>query len=620
MKSPIVLLRSLLEDFQRLEPDVKGLERDIITLEKRYKHEGYGFLSVALSTLGSALQQGLSSGRFSCPSGFVRIRGGTIPRIFSGMFSEVFEPLSGQVKHDFNPGTLKNLYQVLFMFKKVQLSDMSNDKLDVKACTEFFSNDDYAKGVVMPDRETYRLSVVARFILPKLRLNNYEEISCKHGPGAVGERLKANQKWNAVADSIFKNGFNTEDLAYDTFATSFDSLLSSELNGLSRHAKPLQSFDYSASRSSARLISVEKNSTSRRTITVEPVLNQFIQQGLNTTLRDNILKCSILSQCLALSDQSYNQKLALEGSLTGKWATIDLKAASDLLSLNLVKVVFGSHPEFLRHAIDCRTTHVTWTKAPVEVSKFAGMGNALTFPVQSIVFAVIAITSILDLQQKPATKKNIMRAARRIRVYGDDIIVESEFAHQVVKWLLLFGLKVNQKKSFLVGNFKESCGVDAYKGIDLTPIYCRTAPDLTSPKPKDIVRLVSFANQCWLAGYYRTAVCIQDEVEGHLGFALPLVSSDSGALGWHSRQDASYATKWCSKLHQMLVRAPVVRSKLRKDPLDGWAALLKFFHVPFIGRPLRHLEQTSARFQLKISMKWVPVRLTTTLSNLMTSS
>ncbi len=609
MKSPIVLLRSLLIDFKRLEPGVKGLERDIITLEKRFEHEGYGFLSIALPTLGSALQQGLSTGRFCCPTGFEKIPRGTIPKLFSGMFSEVFDPITGLIKESLNFGVLTNVYQVLFLFKKIRLSAESSDKLDKDAKREFFSNDLVADQVSFPDRQLFRLSVVSRHILPSLRSMRFGTLAFKHGPGAVAEKLKANQKWKAVADGIFSDSFSTDENEYDTFATSTYVSLS-ETDVCKRDSSvSLQSLDYGVSRNSARLISVEKNSTSRRTITVEPVLNQFLQQGLNTALRDSILNCSILSRCLALSDQSKNQKLALEGSLTGKWSTIDLKAASDLLSLKLVNVVFGSHPDFLQAAIDCRTCNVSNNNQVTRVSKFAGMGNALTFPVQSVVFAVIAITSILDMLHKSATKGNIERVARHIRVYGDDIIVDAKYAHQVVSWLCDFGLKVNLTKSFLVGNFKESCGVDAYKGVDITPIYLKTVPQSTSSKPKDLAALVSFANTCWLAGLYETSARISELVEGIIGFPLPLVSKNSGSLGWHSRQDASYATKWCTKHHQLLVRAPVVRSRYVKDPLDGWAALLKFFHVPFIGRPLNHLKETSKRSQLKISMRWVPVRV-----------
>jgi hypothetical protein len=525
-----------------------------------------------------------------------------------GLTSEVFEPITGLLREEVDLSKLKSLYQILFLFKKIHLSEESNDKLHSKAVDGFYSNDAIASKVVFPERERSSLELLARLCMPELRLYNFDEMMCKHGPGAVKEGLKANQKWSAVAEAIFADSLRTDDYGLDLFGLSFvDSDLSSELaRAIPVSPKPLQSFDYRASSNSARLISVPKNSTSNRTITVEPVLNQFIQQGMNTVLRDSILSCDILKRCLALSDQTKNQKLALEGSLNGKWATIDLKSASDLLSQKLTDLVFSSFPDFHRRMNDCRTPCVNDGFSDVPLGKFAGMGNALTFPVQSVTFALLAICAILDSQSSRIDKRNAMRVARSVRVYGDDIIVEAKHSSSVVNWLISFGLKVNEKKSFLVGNFKESCGVDAFRGVDITPVYAKPVPDHTSTDPSDIASLVSLSNQFWLGGYYRASECIKNEVEARLGYELPLVSKYSSSLGWHSRQDASYATKWCNKLHQLLVRAPVIKSLVRRDKLDGHAALLKFFHVPLIGRPKRHLEQTSVRFQLRIVRKWVP--------------
>jgi hypothetical protein len=123
MKSPIVLLRRLLEDFQRLNPDVKGLKRDLKTLELRFEHEGYGFLTVALSQLDDAILHGLSSRRFLSPHGLKKVRGGAIPVFLQGMSQEVFDPTTGILKKNPNIGVLKDLHQVLRLFKKTQLSD-----------------------------------------------------------------------------------------------------------------------------------------------------------------------------------------------------------------------------------------------------------------------------------------------------------------------------------------------------------------------------------------------------------------------------------------------------------------------------------------------------------------
>lgn len=607
MKSPIELLRSLLIDFKRLDPDVLGLERDIITLEQRYKHEGYGFLSVALPSLGSALQQGLSTGKFCCPFGFKTSKWGTLPLLFGGLFSEVFEPETGLLKDEVHVSKLKSLYQVLLFFKKTQLSEASNDKLHAKAVEGFYSNDEIAQKVIFPPDLSQKLELLARHVMPELRFHNFDEMACKHGPGAVKEGLKANQKWNAVAEAIFTDGFNTDLYGYDTFALLSETSLSDVLDGESIYPKSQQSLDYRATSNSARLISVPKNSTSNRTITVEPVLNQFVQQGLNMILRDSILRCPILSTSLSLTDQSKNQILALEGSLNGRWSTIDLKSASDLLSLRLVDKVFGSFPDFYQRMVDCRTPSVTCDSKTCNLGKFAGMGNALTFPVQSVTFALICMGAILDDLSLRINKRNALRVARLVRVYGDDIIVHSKHAASVVNWLQSFGLTVNTRKSFLVGNFKESCGTDAFRGNSITPLYIRYRPDDASTEASAVKSLVELSNSLWIAGYYSASETLKNEVEERLGTSLPLVSHRSSALGWITRNGARHINKWCTKLHRWLVKAPVLQTSRRSDKLDGYPALLKFFHVPLLGRPRDHLSKSSVRYQLSIVKRWVPV-------------
>ena len=354
-------------------------------------------------------------------------------------------------------------------------------------------------------------------------------------------------------------------------------------------------------------MTVPKNSTSRRTITIEPVLCQFIQQGLNILLRESISECPVLSLCLDLSDQSKNQKLALEGSQFGNWATIDLKSASDLLSVQLVEAVFRSRGPFLDHMMDCRSSSVTsGDKSTSDLRKFAGMGNALTFPVQSICFAVVCIACILVTTHKRVSYWNVRRAARHIRVYGDDIIIDSRYARQCVHWLQEVGLKVNLKKSFLEGNFRESCGVEAFAGVDITPVYLRYRPDDGSKDPSVIAGLVSTSNQAWFEGLYEFSTCLKEEVEERIGYSLPLVSIRSGSLGWHNRNDAMTAHKWCPSTQQFVTKAAVLSPHRRGDGLDDWAALIKAWHVPLLGRDARHLVSTPWRFHLRLSKRYVP--------------
>jgi len=605
MKSLTVLLESLLDDFRRLEPGTLGLDRDIRTIKRRFKEEGYGFFTVALPNLGKALEQGLSTGRFTCPKGFAKIPRGAIPRLFGGMFCEVFEPETGLLLQDaLNTGALKNLRQVLILCKKMTLDEASDVLLDAKAKKSFYSTDEVASRVEIPDRILYLLERVSRCVLPNLDSEDLGMANYKHGPGAVVEGLSSNQKWSGLFKGVLNDSFDLGRFGYDLFAIDLKDVSERVVKALSRLDQT--TFEDTATRSIARLISVPKNSTARRTITIEPLLKQFCQQGLNTVLRSNIERCKVLSNCLALTDQSKNQQLAMEGSLLDNWATIDLKSASDLMSQKLVKAVFDSKETFYSLMMECRSSHVQTKEMTFELAKFAGMGNALTFPVQSVVFAVIGICAILDVEGRSPSYGAIKAASRRIRVYGDDIIIRSKYATQVVFWLEQCGLKVNTDKSFLGGYFKESCGVDAFRGVDVTPLYLRHRPDNASLEPSSLQSLVEFSNHMWLNCYYKTAECVRAEVEERLKTSLPLVTRTSHGLGWHTRPNYSEPQKWNRFLHRPETSTYVLEPLKRRDRLDGYAALLKFFHVPLLGRAKDHLEKSAIRFKLRIRRKWVP--------------
>jgi hypothetical protein len=672
MKSPIALLRGLFSDLKRLNPGVKGLDRDFITIEKRFENEGFGFLTVALPALDAALLRGLSSGRFTCPIGFKTPKGGTIPLLFSGMFCEVFDPFTGLLKEVPDMGILKDLRQVLQLFKKTRLSAEGVESLHHKAVNEFYQCDDEARQVIIPDRVNHLIGRVCKVLLNTLNSKDVENGRYKHGPGAVKEGYKANEKFAALYDILWREDAGLTQYGIWGIGESQFSLshIGSKEGGNPVLAGSIQSEGSTSlgrkyaiqgrdracsitsklgdfppcigdslvdgtSRGSAKLISVEKNSSARRTITVEPMRNQFVQQGLNILLRESISECKILRNCIALSDQSLNQKLALEGSLHDNWATIDLKSASDLLSLKLVESVFRHHNQFLGHMIDCRSPSVECKGKPLlHLGKFAGMGNALTFPVQSICFAVVCIAAILDSEGTSPTYWNLKRASRRIRVYGDDIIIQTKYAHQCVSWLQDVGLKVNIKKSFLKGNFKESCGVDAFRGVDITPLYIRHRPDQILTDPNVIESLMQLSNHMWLQGLYSASTCLKDEVEKCIGKHLPLVPKESGSFGWHSRLDAATVHKFCRSTHRFLTRTLALSPIKRDDRLDGYAALLKclssarvYDHLNSDGtqkdrskvarnlfpEPMAldkdHLNKTTMRYKSRMRSRWVPVLL-----------
>lgn len=615
MKSPLIvrLLQALLRDVARLEPDVKGLDRDFVTIQARFEHEGVGFLSVALASLCDAVDYGLATKRFTCPTGFRKSRSGALPRLFSGLLCKVFDLRTGSLKEDPCLRAVKNLRQILRFFKKFVPDTSRETTLHDDAVRTFWDAELRCSESFNPLYSSL-LSRVAGYTLSGLSLFRPDQIIPKHGPGAVRERLAPNQKWSEAFESL-----NT-DSAYDRYAldlfrsanrTSEELLLdySSGVTGRMFKIGNRSFLSHGLSpRGCARLVSVPKNSSARRTITVEPLLNMFIQQGLNTELRSQIEKCSVLKNCLALTDQSYNQYLALEGSRTGEWSTIDLSSASDLLSYELVKLVFGRHTEFSFCMDQCRTEFVERDKLPQRLAKFAGMGNALTFPVQSCVFALLAICAILYSEGYSAPSvRDVRRTSRVVRVFGDDIIVPSRYSRQVNQWIESFGLKVNQKKSFMEGNFRESCGLDSFMGVDVTPIYYRVDP-LNSPVDAETLgSWVSTSNQLWDVALYSTSDVLRGAVEEAFK-PLPLVSRESGALGWFTRGGSSSFQRWNRDLHYLEVRAPRLVPSYQLDRLGGEPALFKFFLTPLIQRDKDHLKRSTKRFSSRIAWRWMPAQ------------
>lgn len=659
MKSPIVLLSALLTDVKRLEPDVRNLDRDLKTIKARIEHEGIGFLTVAFSAYCDALDEGLARRRFTCPAGFKSGRL-ALPRLFSGLLCEVFDLKTGHLKDNPRMGYLKCLREILRVFRKLALTGDRDERLDRQAKAKFLACDVAAGTSEWGTERRHHLLGVAQVVLNQLEGVDYEHYLGRHGPGAVCEKLSANQKWEAVDRAILQEEGGSIWSSYCTVRL-FDHLRglgssreyedqevrwgdrsgrtdsaerdpgtrSQDLFG--RNGVPgVQTPDNftnpsSSTEKQSRLVTVAKNSTSRRTITVEPVLLQFMQQQLNTALRDQIRKCRIMRNCLDLTDQRHNQKLALEGSQTGLWATLDLSSASDLLSLQLVKLIFQSKPTFLDRLVESRSSSYTDGKNSRILRKYAGMGNATTFPVQSVVFALLAMAAILDAVGRKPTRRSVWRASRLVRVYGDDIIVPAQYSQQVVDWLTFFGLRINVQKSFTdhiswwehQKCFRESCGVDAYGGVDITPLYLRALPEKASGLPKGgrvpistdpsaIASCVATSNLAWARGLYTFSATLATAVESLLKKRLPLVPAKSSALGWHSRKDACNPTKWDPTLQRLCFRAPVLKPVKRPDRLDGYAALLKFYHVPLLGRGPGHLEQTQKRFSSRIVWRWMP--------------
>lgn len=226
-------------------------------------------------------------------------------------------------------------------------------------------------------------------------------------------------------------------------------------------------------RRESKLIFVPKNISKLRSISMEPATLQYHQQGVLKSLMSYFKTHRELRNILHLDDQSWNQSYAYDGSLTDCYSTIDLSHASDSVTWNLVKRLFKG-TELMRWLWCTRSTHTLLpTGHVISLTKFAPMGSALCFPIESLIFAAIAklATKIgkeqgLDVDCDTGVHSKYVRFV----VYGDDIILPSYASAICINLLKHCGFTPNESKSYLHGPFKESCGVNFFCGVDITPI------------------------------------------------------------------------------------------------------------------------------------------------------
>jgi hypothetical protein len=226
----------------------------------------------------------------------------------------------------------------------------------------------------------------------------------------------------------------------------------------------------------ARVCLVPKDSRGPRVISCEPAELMFAQQGLMRLMYGVLETHPMTAGRINFTDQSINRQLARQASIANEYATIDLSDASDRVSLNLVELVFPQ--DWVDCFKACRSgTTVLPDKSVVKLNKFAPMGSSCCFPVEALVFwACVEAKKRIEAIDCFHGDRPAMERFFRIYptfVYGDDIIVPAEYYGRAVEGLEQIGLLVNKTKSYSDGPFRESCGGDYHKGMDVTPVRVR---------------------------------------------------------------------------------------------------------------------------------------------------
>lgn len=599
MKSLMRLLLCVLDDSSTW--CCTSTTRDFEEISRRVENEGFSFLTITLPAFGQDFERSLDSGylRADLFRGFKRLRGTPCPALLSGLMGLVFDAKTGMLLDHPSIDAIFYIRQLCYMFKKVLLP-----------CTENRIEAAYARFIqceqeVLSDLDelgderlnTFRhLSNIlwSSTLGPVNRKVIGRELLPKHGPGATAERISGNRKYDLVTwHERLEPFFPASDFAIPNFG----------------FAEQLERMDFfePGQEPPVRVITVPKTLKTPRIIAIEPVCMQYTQQALLEPIVAALESARLTAGHLNFTDQTVNQRLALASSKSTRLATIDMKDASDRVSCSLVYEMLSCVPDLRDAVMACRSTSAAVPgKGVVPLAKFASMGSALCFPIESMVFYAICILGMAKGQACQISTNSVFRLSRGVHVYGDDIIVPVDMVPFVVSELEAFGLKVNQHKSFWTGKFRESCGVDAYDGVQVTPVYVRRLLPTSRRDVPEMLSAISLRNQLYKAGMWKTCQWLTDYVGRYA--PLPIVSETSPIHGLHSFVFEPESQRMCKNLHKPLAFGISTSVRHRRSQVDGPGALLKVFlkrgSLPI--HDAKHLERHGRPESVNIKLRWLP--------------
>lgn len=534
------LIECLLDDFAVTAHQKKWLKRDIVEMRTRVATRGISSLISDLASLGKAVLSGIESGVFVRPPGFSARRKSVLPAFLQGVLTLIFRD-DGVVHQEPDPYALQECMMVCGLLYKLELPPTPSQEkavIDAFVATEAELQQlelptDFDRWAGNPtDRISREILVRASSLIHDV-MSGFDptDITPKHGPGAVATGEYHNEKY--------------------TFARKYDSLHQcypyyryfavplkdgKDPFGKGRVVpesvlwlKNLPAVPYGV----AKVILVPKDARGPRLISSEPLEFQWIQGGLGDKFKTHVETTRPSRGYVNFTSQDINRHLAMQSSITREHATLDLKEASDRVSVDLVRALF---PERIhRYLMSSRSDATTLPSGDViALSKFAPMGSALCFPVLALTVwalteAILSVT-FCDLLERPFTgpdKPSKARQNQGVFVYGDDLIVPNDAFDTVSSWLPRFGLAVNTNKSFHRSFFRESCGMDAYKGVQVSPIRVKKRWTSSSSNGSQFASYTALSNRFFEAGCWKTSNYLVDRIERLFG-PLPYGTGSSG--------------------------------------------------------------------------------------------
>jgi len=568
------------------EKEEHCLEKDLATILKRYKNEGWPFISERLPKFAKAFERFTECAHQDAldellegfhPFCDLSDRGCTyrVPAFLRVFTQRIVGSDSGAIVGE----ALRSVRQICYLFYKFEM-ECPPEKAD-KVISDFVSVEQLLHAELCIDSHE-GFHIAREVVQSVLATVDFENLTPRHGPGCVATGEKGNQKWT------FKRIYASVQKKYPYYSYYPGTTLSAvaEISDLRSHwpaHTSLQKPFRTAGRArhitlaslageframerleypTAKLTLVPKDSRGPRVISMEPLEVQYLQQGLMHNLVRAIEAHPLTKGRVNFHDQTVNGRLALEASWTQEYATLDLKEASDRVSVKLVEALTGEYYPYLA----ALRSHAT--KLPngevIHLAKYAPMGSALCFPVLSLVVFALATSGCLTGS-----------VSSDVFVFGDDLIVPTQSYQGVVGALENAGLRVNEDKSFVRGKFRESCGVDAYDGIDVTPTRFKTVPPTKSSHAQEISAWVAYSNNLHKIGYVNLAAFCREIVESVI--CLPQTPEDFGFLSFRGPWSIPSGMELIVKSdgRRVIKGAYVLKPLLKEEPTDGRFRLTK---------------------------------------------
>jgi len=560
MKSLIVLWKRVAEDSATWCRT--SAHRDCKTVEDRSKTEGLSFLTITLPTFAKDFEFCLERGYVDNTVFLSFKKNGCLPAFLSGFTCLIFDRRTGVLLDMPDVHAIRAVRQLTLMFGKL-LHDCSPAR-ESKAFAEYVQCEQEVKenegrqNFDSFDRLSTLLFGTAFAAIDKHVYDG--NLVPKHGPGATADSKYGNQKFHQT----------TWPMRLEPYFPYGEMVLPNW-----SFWEQLEQVDFlePGRELPVKVISVPKTMKTPRIIAVEPTAMMYSQQAILRLFQEAIEESSTLRSFIGLDDQTPNQRLARQGSSKGDLATLDLSEASDRVSCESVSHLLRRHRHLHDAVMACRSTHARLPDGSViELSKFASMGSALCFPMEAAMFLVAIFLGIEQDLGHELSKDDVKSYLGRVRVFGDDIIVPKEHVHSVILSLESFGLKVNSRKSFWNGSFRESCGKEYFDGTDVSLVRVRRFIPSSRRNVQEVVSTVSLRNQLFQAGYERAVDFLDNRMHRVLG-RYPIVGESSPVLGRHTFASNSPDAKVIHSIS--MVKGWMIRPVIPKNEIADWPALRK---------------------------------------------